>query len=593
MSWYCEVTTTCSTRAEPGSQTIVAVRVVVDRPAAADWLNLRRRNRDCRGPSGPSPGTQSPLTSTATIGHGPGRSRPGPPGSDAVGEKEEVGVGHCRRRAARPVADGEVTVIRPGDVVGPGCDDRVRRLALPVVRPSFARVGAVVVFVVPGSTGGPASRLSGPAADRSLTGMPSGRFRAGSARDLADLDIDLRRAWLRRLTVAGSVERRSGRGTTGAGVDECGTRRVRPGKPSKTDAEATGSTGPGRGAVVARVKPRSRPRRLSGCHHPGPSRSCAATMTRGTEAGGTMRLWGGRFGEDNDARVADFTRSIEIDAELAVDDLRGSIAHVRGLGRAGLLTDDEVGELVEGLEGLAGEVEAGDDRMGPGTRGRPPEPRVGARGTHRAGRRQAPHGPLAERPGRDGPSALAAPGDRPARRGHPRDGARARRPGGAGRRRRSCPGPPTSSRPSRCSSPTTCSRTSRCSSAIGAGWPTPAPRERQPARIGRPRRRGLPDRPRGRRRRARVRRRHGQLARRGQRPRFRRRGACRSGPRDGPPEPPRRGDHLVVEPAVRVRPRRRRVLDGQLDDAEQAEPRPAELVRASGRAYRRTDGHPR
>ena len=44
-----------------------------------------------------------------------------------------------------------------------------------------------------------------------------------------------------------------------------------------------------------------------------------------------MRLWGGRFGEDNDARVADFTRSIEVDEELAIDDLRGSIAHVRGL----------------------------------------------------------------------------------------------------------------------------------------------------------------------------------------------------------------------------------------------------------------------
>ena len=72
-----------------------------------------------------------------------------------------------------------------------------------------------------------------------------------------------------------------------------------------------------------------------------------------------MRLWGGRFGEDNDARVADFTRSIEVDAELAIDDLRGSIAHVRGLGRAGLLTDDEVAQLVDGLEGLAGDVEAG------------------------------------------------------------------------------------------------------------------------------------------------------------------------------------------------------------------------------------------
>ena len=72
-----------------------------------------------------------------------------------------------------------------------------------------------------------------------------------------------------------------------------------------------------------------------------------------------MRLWGGRFGENSDARVADFTRSIEVDAELAIDDLRGSVAHVRGLGRAGLLTDDEVAQLIEGLQGLAGDVEAG------------------------------------------------------------------------------------------------------------------------------------------------------------------------------------------------------------------------------------------
>ena len=48
-----------------------------------------------------------------------------------------------------------------------------------------------------------------------------------------------------------------------------------------------------------------------------------------------MRLWGGRFSEENDGRVADFTRSIEIDQELAADDIAGSIAHVRGLGRAG------------------------------------------------------------------------------------------------------------------------------------------------------------------------------------------------------------------------------------------------------------------
>jgi argininosuccinate lyase len=72
-----------------------------------------------------------------------------------------------------------------------------------------------------------------------------------------------------------------------------------------------------------------------------------------------MRLWGGRFSEENDERVVAFTRSIELDRELAGDDIAGSIAHVRGLGRAGLLTEAEVKGLVAGLEGLAAEVAAG------------------------------------------------------------------------------------------------------------------------------------------------------------------------------------------------------------------------------------------
>jgi argininosuccinate lyase len=72
-----------------------------------------------------------------------------------------------------------------------------------------------------------------------------------------------------------------------------------------------------------------------------------------------MRMWGGRFDDEPDARVADYTRSIEIDAELALDDLAGSIAHVRGLGRAGLLTADEVALLESGLASLQRDVESG------------------------------------------------------------------------------------------------------------------------------------------------------------------------------------------------------------------------------------------
>ena len=72
-----------------------------------------------------------------------------------------------------------------------------------------------------------------------------------------------------------------------------------------------------------------------------------------------MRTWGGRFSGETDPRVADFTRSIEIDAALAADDLAGSIAHVRSLGRAGILGEEEVEALVGGLTALAGDVTAG------------------------------------------------------------------------------------------------------------------------------------------------------------------------------------------------------------------------------------------
>jgi argininosuccinate lyase len=72
-----------------------------------------------------------------------------------------------------------------------------------------------------------------------------------------------------------------------------------------------------------------------------------------------MRTWGGRFSEETDARAADFTRSIEVDAALAADDIAGSIAHVHGLARAGLLTDDEATTLVDGLRALGEDVAAG------------------------------------------------------------------------------------------------------------------------------------------------------------------------------------------------------------------------------------------
>src|SRR5665811_508326 len=79
-----------------------------------------------------------------------------------------------------------------------------------------------------------------------------------------------------------------------------------------------------------------------------------------------MRLWGGRFTGETDTRAADFTRSIEVDRALALDDLAGSVAHVRGLGRAGLLDEAEVAALLAGVDALRVDVEAGTLAWDPG-----------------------------------------------------------------------------------------------------------------------------------------------------------------------------------------------------------------------------------
>ena len=287
-----------------------------------------------------------------------------------------------------------------------------------------------------------------------------------------------------------------------------------------------------------------------------------------------MRLWGGRFSEETDPRVADFTRSIDIDRELAVDDLVGSMAHVHGLGRAGLLTPAEVRTLVAGLDGLRAEVEAGTIAW---------DPALEDVHLNLEAALAARIGPLAGKlhTGRSRNDQVATDMRLWLRRtidrlddGHRRRSSARSSAWPSATATRSCPARPTSSRPSRCSSPITCWPTSRCSSATAAGWPTPAPRLNvSPLGAGALAGAGYPLDRADDGRRARLRRGHRELARRGERPRLRRRVPGRGRAGHGPPQPAGRGDHLVVEPALRVRPGRRRLLDRLVDDAQQEEPR--------------------
>ncbi len=72
------------------------------------------------------------------------------------------------------------------------------------------------------------------------------------------------------------------------------------------------------------------------------------------------KLWGGRFTESTDAFVEAFTASIGFDHRLYPYDIAGSIAHARMLAHVGVLSADECATIVEGLEAIRAEIDAGD-----------------------------------------------------------------------------------------------------------------------------------------------------------------------------------------------------------------------------------------
>lgn len=77
-------------------------------------------------------------------------------------------------------------------------------------------------------------------------------------------------------------------------------------------------------------------------------------MTTGDEV---TPLWGGRFSKPPAAEAHALGFSLDFDAELLSDDVHVSKAHVQGLGDAGLLTPEEVVQLVDALDGVEAYLE--------------------------------------------------------------------------------------------------------------------------------------------------------------------------------------------------------------------------------------------
>ncbi len=72
------------------------------------------------------------------------------------------------------------------------------------------------------------------------------------------------------------------------------------------------------------------------------------------------KLWAGRFTEPTDAFVEAFTASVEFDQRMYKQDIAGSMAHARMLAHVGVLSDVDRDAIIDGLQSIEKEIEAGE-----------------------------------------------------------------------------------------------------------------------------------------------------------------------------------------------------------------------------------------
>lgn len=71
------------------------------------------------------------------------------------------------------------------------------------------------------------------------------------------------------------------------------------------------------------------------------------------------KLWGGRFTKQTNQLVEEYTASIGFDQELAEEDIQGSLAHVTMLGNCGILPQEDVKVIKDGLNKVLGKIREG------------------------------------------------------------------------------------------------------------------------------------------------------------------------------------------------------------------------------------------
>ena len=80
-----------------------------------------------------------------------------------------------------------------------------------------------------------------------------------------------------------------------------------------------------------------------------------------------MQLWNGRFKKELDEKTNDFNSSISFDSRMYKQDIDGSIAHASMLAAQGIISAEDLSEIVKGLNEIKTEIENGQLLIDPNT----------------------------------------------------------------------------------------------------------------------------------------------------------------------------------------------------------------------------------
>ena len=72
------------------------------------------------------------------------------------------------------------------------------------------------------------------------------------------------------------------------------------------------------------------------------------------------KMWAGRFSKETDHEVNDFNSSISFDCRFYKEDIEGSMAHAKMLGKQGIISNEDKDKILKGLAEILKEIEDGE-----------------------------------------------------------------------------------------------------------------------------------------------------------------------------------------------------------------------------------------